>query len=208
MKTTSWTSVAVLAIIAVFMVGCNHSSAHGGDGEVSTGDEESMEAEDCDIDSDCSSYYRCIDGRCQTPPAMTGEGGEETPTARFYDGDQNIAEFSMELALTEQQQSRGLMHRPEMLDDWGMLFVYPDEQHLSFWMKNTLISLDMIFIDADGAVVGVVHEAEPETETPRGVGVPSKMVLEVNGGLAEEFGIERGTTVRLEHVEQVHGADR
>ncbi len=208
MNTTSWTSVLVLAVIASMMWGCNHSSAYGGDGEVNAVDEETMEAQSCDIDGDCSSYFRCIDGRCQTPPAMTGERDEETPIARFYDGDEQIAEFFLELAVTESQQSRGLMHRPEMLDDWGMLFIYPREQHLSFWMKNTLISLDMIFIDGDGEVVGVVQEAEPETETPRGVGVPSRMVLEVNGGLAEEFGIQRGTTVRLEYVEQVNGADR
>ena len=82
-----------------------------------------------------------------------------------------------------------------------MLFIFNEQQLLSFWMKNTLISLDMIFIDKTMKVVGVVERAEPKTLTSRNVGAPSLYVLEVNGGYAKQHGISAGTKVRFEGVE-------
>lgn len=166
---------------------------------------EESEARPCRIDTDCDGYYRCMDQKCGQPPAMTGEVAADTPRVIFRDQESRVlAQFHLELALTREEQSRGLMYRDEMLDEWGMLFIYEEEDLLSFWMKNTLIPLDMIFIDDAGIVVGVVKEAEPLTRTPRSVGAPSRYVLEVNGGLAERYGIGPGATMSLHHVEDHH----
>lgn len=76
-----------------------------------------------------------------------------------------------------------------------MLFLFPSERQLSFWMKNTLIPLDMIFIKADRKVLGVVENAEPLTETSRFVEGNSQFVLEIRGGLSKALGIAAGQTV-------------
>ncbi len=107
-------------------------------------------------------------------------------------------EVRVEVARTLEEHQRGLMHRRSLETDRGMLFVYDDDEVRNFWMVNTLISLDMIFIDAERRVVGVVHDAEPETRTTRTVGVPSRYVLEVNGGFCRNRGIDRGASVRFE----------
>ncbi len=198
-----WPLLAVL----VFVLGCQQSTV-ADDVEEESDDVEEEQGEvaqedPCEIDDDCDTYYRCIDEVCSMPPAMTGEVTEDTPVASFFDEDgQELATFYLELAITLKEQSRGLMHRPEMLDEWGMLFVYAHDQNLSFWMKDTLIPLDMIFINDAGMVVGVVEEAEPETTTSRTVGEPARYVFEINGGLAREKGLERGVTMSLDNVDE------
>jgi len=104
--------------------------------------------------------------------------------------------FDVELALTNAQRAQGLMHRTELAPNRGMLFVFPDSQKRSFWMRNTLISLDIIFLRSDGRVVNIVHQAEPQTEVPRRSTAPSKAVLELIGGRADELGIKPGDFVR------------
>jgi uncharacterized membrane protein (UPF0127 family) len=84
----------------------------------------------------------------------------------------------------------------------GMLFDFYKEAPVSFWMKNTLIPLDMVFINDAGLVVGVVPMAEPLTRTSRRVEGESRYVLELNGGLAARFGIQAGTRVRFAHLEE------
>lgn len=79
-----------------------------------------------------------------------------------------------------------------------MLFIFPDEKVRSFWMRNTLIPLDMIFISQAKRIVGIVAQAEPRTLTSRSVGVPSKYVLEVRGGWSERSGIRSGSQVEIE----------
>jgi hypothetical protein len=106
----------------------------------------------------------------------------------------------VELAKTPAERSRGLMHRERLADDTGMLFLFDRPAVQSFWMKNTLIPLDMIFIADDLKVVGVVENAEPMTLAPRTVGIPSRYVLEVVGGFAAPHGIKSRTTVDFVHV--------
>ena len=200
-----WRGWTLSLLLAALMMGCTSSPGEA-NGEHSTqnqGEEREDERQRCDDDRDCENYYRCIDDRCHVPPAMSGEVREETPMAYFEADGELIAEFYLELAIEDYEQQRGLMYREEMLDDWGMLFVYDNEEFLSFWMKNTLISLDMIFVSAEGVVVGIVHEAEPETTSPRTVGAPAQYVLEINGGLARDLGIEAGVEMGLDHVEEV-----
>lgn len=109
----------------------------------------------------------------------------------------------VELARTDAERARGLMHREVLPVGKGMLFVFDEERDQSFWMKNTLIPLDMVFVQgaADGTnleVVGVVREAVPRTLTPRSVGRLSRFVVEVIGGWTEVKGIEAGTRLRFE----------
>jgi uncharacterized membrane protein (UPF0127 family) len=79
----------------------------------------------------------------------------------------------------------------------GMLFIFPDEQNQSFWMRNTLIPLDLIFINKEQRIVGIVQQAEPRTLSPRTVNRPSRYVLEVPGGWTDKVGIREGSDVQL-----------
>lgn len=110
------------------------------------------------------------------------------------------AAVAVELARTEAERERGLMFRQKLGADEGMLFLFPESADHAFWMKNTPIPLDMIFIAEGGTVVGVVAEAEPFSTAPRSVGAPSRYVLEVNGGWSAAHGVARGDRVRLEGV--------
>jgi uncharacterized membrane protein (UPF0127 family) len=109
----------------------------------------------------------------------------------------------VEVARTADEQERGLMFRNALAPDAGMLFVFPDEREHVFWMKNTLIPLDMIFIADGGRVVGVVENAEPLTTSQRTVHTPSRYVLEVNGGWSAAHGVKAGDVVRMEGVPAV-----
>ena len=104
--------------------------------------------------------------------------------------------FRTELATTPQEQSRGLMFRDSLARLSAMLFVYPEARNVSFWMRNTEIPLDMIFIDPAGVIVRVHENAVPFDETPIPAGAPTLAVLEINGGLASELGIDAGDEVR------------
>lgn len=103
--------------------------------------------------------------------------------------------FQAELAVKPAERSQGLMFRTELEPDHGMLFVFPVEAQQSFWMKNTLIPLDIIFIKADRTILGIVHNAEPQTLTSRRVQGASQYVLELAGGTAETRGIDAGQRV-------------
>lgn len=102
------------------------------------------------------------------------------------------ASFSVEIADDAQERALGLMGRSRLASSAGMLFVYPAPAPLSFWMRNTLIPLDMIFIDATGRVVSIHSEARPLDETPISSAVPAQFVLEINGGLARRLGLVPG----------------
>jgi len=107
----------------------------------------------------------------------------------------------VEVARTQNERSRGLMFRKTLPSGSGMIFVFEREEEQRFWMKNTLISLDMIFIGSDKRIVGIVHEATPQTLTQRTVGKPSLYVLEVPGGWSRSHGLEVGQHVRFEGIE-------
>jgi uncharacterized protein len=108
--------------------------------------------------------------------------------------------FRVEVAVTPEEHARGLMYRSELAADAGMLFVFEQPSVQRFWMKNTLIPLDMIFIGKDRKIVGIVEDAAPETETERMVGAPSQYVLEIGGGLSTRLGIKRGQPVEFQNV--------
>ena len=110
--------------------------------------------------------------------------------------DGGAASFRVELADTEAKRARGLMNRDSLARSAGMLFVYPRAQAVGFWMKNTLIPLDMIFMDATGTVRRVKHEAQPHDTRPAFGGDDIQTVLEINGGLARDIGIAPGWQMR------------
>ncbi len=104
---------------------------------------------------------------------------------------------SVEVAANDEQRQMGLMFREHLGELDGMLFIFPTERHNSFWMRNTLLPLDMFFIDSDWTVVGVVENAEPLTESPRAVQGMSQYVLEVNAGFAKRHGFGAGNKLRF-----------
>lgn len=106
----------------------------------------------------------------------------------------------VEIAGTPERRALGLMYRKELAADAGMLFVFEAADHLTFWMKNTVLPLDMIFITDDRRVLGIVKDAVPFTTTSRGVDGKSRYVLEVNAGFSERHGVRDGDTVTLEGV--------
>lgn len=118
------------------------------------------------------------------------------PDTAHLRGDWGQARFSVELADSRAERARGLMHRESLPRSAGMLFVYPAPQRVTFWMKNTLIPLDMIFLDEAGRVVKVHHNAQPGDLRPVFGGNEVFAVLEINGGIAETFGIGPGTHLR------------
>ena len=111
-------------------------------------------------------------------------------------GDWGQARFSIELADDETERAKGLMNREVLPQSAGMLFVYDEPREAGFWMKNTLIPLDMIFLDETGTVVRVHANAVPGDLTPIMGGADIKAVLEINGGLAARMGIDAGTQLR------------
>jgi uncharacterized protein len=103
--------------------------------------------------------------------------------------------FSVEMATTEQEKTTGLMYRKELAEGKGMLFDFTPEQEVSMWMKNTHISLDMIFIRADGRILRIAENTEPLSTKIIPSGGLAKGVLEVIAGTAQKYGIEAGDRV-------------
>jgi uncharacterized membrane protein (UPF0127 family) len=103
--------------------------------------------------------------------------------------------FSVEMATTEEEKQNGLMHRKELPDGKGMLFDFSPEQQISMWMKNTYISLDMIFIRADGRILRIAENTEPLSTKIISSGGLAKGVLEVIAGTAQKYGIQPGDRV-------------
>lgn len=111
-------------------------------------------------------------------------------------GEFGTVSFRTELALTPEAQRQGLMFRDEMARLASMLFVFPDDRERGFWMRNTLIPLDMLFIDRAGRVIRIHENAIPGDETAIRSGAPARAVLEINGGLASELGLAEGDEIR------------
>ena len=110
--------------------------------------------------------------------------------------------FTVEIADDEAERAKGLMFRDHLAPDAGMLFDYGREQLASFWMQNTVIPLDMIFIGADGVVKNIHVNARPMDTTSIPSGVPIRFVLEIPGGRSTEIGLKVGDRMDHPRVEQ------
>jgi uncharacterized membrane protein (UPF0127 family) len=106
--------------------------------------------------------------------------------------------FTVQVAATPEQQEHGLMFYRSLAPNQGMIFPYDPPQPVSFWMKNTLIPLDMVFIRADGTIARIAH-AKALDETPVPAGEPVALVLEIRAGRAAELGIHEGDKVEWPH---------
>ncbi|MCC5885474.1 MAG: DUF192 domain-containing protein [Gammaproteobacteria bacterium] len=113
--------------------------------------------------------------------------------------------FAVEVAATAESRSQGLMYRTELADDAGMLFIFERPAEVAFWMRNTYIPLDMIFVDRRGRIVHIHAQAQPHDDTLISSGQPVTHVLEINGGLAEELGIETGQRMTITWPELTAG---
>lgn len=137
-----------------------------------------------------------------TKPAGSN-AGSAAPAATpmvFVSTPKGDVPVKVEVVATEPKIEKGLMYRQHLPIDSGMLFLMGREKQWSFWMRNTLIPLDMIFITKDMTIAGIVENAEPLSESLRMVDKPSTYVLEVNGGFTKSAGIVAGAQVRFENV--------
>jgi len=103
--------------------------------------------------------------------------------------------FTVELATNDAERERGLMYRRELPEGHGMLFDFKRDQPVSFWMHNTYVSLDMMFIRGDGRIARIEENAQPESDRLIPSGVPVRAVLEVIAGTAHALGIKAGDRV-------------
>jgi uncharacterized protein len=104
----------------------------------------------------------------------------------------------VELARTDAARERGLMYRTDMPQGAGMLFSWPDQRVRTFWMRNTCIPLDMLYITSEGIITGILEQVPTLNEAPRSIGCPVAHVLELNAGWARAHGIEPGMKVEIE----------
>jgi uncharacterized membrane protein (UPF0127 family) len=139
----------------------------------------------------------CRNGQSGAAPAETIAAVPSGPVVILHAAGRSLP-IRVEVARTDAERERGLMYRNHLDPSAGMLFVFDRDGPLTFWMKNTLIPLDMIFIDRDKRIVGIVDNAAPETETPRRVQGQSRYVLEVVGGLSRRLGVEPGSVVEFQ----------
>jgi uncharacterized membrane protein (UPF0127 family) len=114
----------------------------------------------------------------------------------------------VELAITDEQVERGLMWRDRLEADRGMLFVFRRQKPRSFWMKNTPLPLDIIYIDRGGTIVSIAENTTPYSTTAIPSGAPAQYVLEVNGGFCRDHGVRAGTRVELPELAGAATADR
>jgi uncharacterized membrane protein (UPF0127 family) len=128
------------------------------------------------------------------------------PEPLIADTDKGERSFTIEIADDPGERSRGLMFRREMDDDHGMLFIFEQSQPVGFWMKNTPLPLDLVFIGEDGKV-RAIERGEPFSEAPIAPGEPVQFVLELNAGTAAEAGIDNGDLIRHPAISQAAGAN-
>lgn len=127
---------------------------------------------------------------CDRTPRVIIEGARGTK-----------ASFEVEVADTPRERAFGLKYRTDLRPDQGMLFIFPEESVHVFWMKDTPLPLDMIFIDRNRQIVGIVRETRPFSTEGRSVDTPSQYVLEVRGGRADAVGLEIGDRVSFSSLD-------
>jgi uncharacterized membrane protein (UPF0127 family) len=151
---------------------------------------------------------RCVVPRVEPPPPVAPPAAScpadpgNAPTlprgaVRFTEAP-SAPRITVELALDDAAHTRGLMYRTRLDADAGMLFSWDQEQPRSFWMRNTCIPLDMLFLAADGTIVGILEQVPTLNTLPRGVPCPAAHVLEVNAGWTRQHGVVPGQKVDIE----------
>ncbi|NNE02079.1 MAG: DUF192 domain-containing protein [Eudoraea sp.] len=117
--------------------------------------------------------------------------------------DSVLASLDIEIAETDYETQTGLMYRDTMEDNQGMLFIFPDVAYHSFYMKNTKIPLDIIYIDENLRIASIVKNAQPMNETSLSSGVPVQYVLEVNAGLTDSWKVTEGDRITFQKLPEI-----
>ena len=142
------------------------------------------------------------------PPAPTaasrsGSKASKLPRGQVrFDTPRGVWMIDVEIARTAEDRAQGLMFRADLPPDSGMLFVFEETMEHGFWMHNTLLSLDLIFLDDTRATVGVVAHAQPQTDTPRTVKQPSRYVVEVLAGEAAAHAVGPGVRAAFVGIDE------
>ncbi len=135
------------------------------------------------------------DPRCPDDPSKP----PQVPISKIrFPGASGAPTLLAETMLTEEHRSRGLMYRRELPEDHGMLFVFEDSQVRSFWMHNTCLPLDMLFVAEDGYITGILENVPTMNDEGRSIPCKARFVLEVNAGFCRKFGIKAGQTLKIE----------
>lgn len=146
----------------------------------------------------CFTQLRHDNSPAAAPAAANGTTVLQTGTVDLFSGNGSEVPIYVELAVTDDEQEHGLMNRTSMAEDAGMLFVWSNDVQYDFWMENTLIPLDMIFIGSNLSVVDIHENAVPLSTEYISSSRPYRYVLEVNGGLCQADDISTGDRVQLD----------
>lgn len=130
-----------------------------------------------------------------TAPAATSSGITKEGEVVFLRGGQQLRKIDVEIAENDAERAKGLMFRPYLSDSVGMLFVFEQATPQSFWMKNTMISLDIIYVDAGKKIVSIQKNAKPYSEESLPSYGEAQYVVEVNGGYCDKYGVKVGDTI-------------
>ncbi len=122
-------------------------------------------------------------------------------TVSFYKGDSLIKKIEVEIADDENEKAQGLMYRKSMGENVGMIFLFDEEKDQSFWMKNTFLALDIMYIAKDWKVVSIQEYAIPYNETALPSDAPAQYVVEVNAGFSDRYKIGKGTRIEFKKLE-------
>ncbi len=130
---------------------------------------------------------------CDNKPPPTGPINQNLPTTKLQIGGR---QFTLEIASDDRTRQVGLMSRKSMQQDHGIIFVFPDERRLSFWMDQTLIPLDIIYVDRDGEVVSI-HSMKPLDLRQVTSARPAMYAIELNEGAAQRAGVKPGDRLKI-----------
>jgi len=137
----------------------------------------------------------CHDGKQAAEALTPAPGGKAAPVTLTLPVTGGTRDVLVELAITNEQRNMGLMNRTRLAEDAGMLFVFATDQPRTFWMRNTYLPLDILFLDADGTVQNIVA-AQPGVEKPGYHSLrPARMVLELNRGWCASHGLVPGAKI-------------
>jgi uncharacterized membrane protein (UPF0127 family) len=147
----------------------------------------------CKHMSQCTAPLICKNQKCQIPPSLINQIDETTPILKFKNDDTEQS-FYIEVVNDNYTTQRGMMMRRAFADKWGMLFVFPEDYRHAFWMHNTYIPLDMVFIRSDGTVANTHKNAEPLNDGPRYASIGEvRFVLELPAGSVQKYEITTST---------------
>jgi uncharacterized protein len=144
-------------------------------------------------------------GAAVTQPASAQQNtGLKLETLWIENGDKRHL-FHVEIADNDQSRQVGLMFRKDLADDAGMLFIYPQDKEIAMWMENTYVSLDMLFLNADGTIHTIAHDAEPLSRAVISSHGQVRGILEVKAGTARRLGLTNGLRVRAPSLGNASG---